>query len=61
MINSTRKVNDLVRELSKIQGILRDLDVVDDVMERQVKAFGNGGHVIVPKEHLNKKVRLIVG
>ena len=61
MINSTRKVDDLVRELAKVRGILKDLDVVDVVMEREVKAFGNGGHVIVPKEHLNKKVRLIVG
>lgn len=61
MINSSKRVDDLVRELSKIRVILKDLDVIDSVIEREVKAFGNGGHVIVPKEHLNKKVRLIVG
>ena len=61
MVKRTKRVDDLIRELAKIKGILRELDADDVVIEREVKAFGNGGHVIVPKEHLNKRVRLIVG
>lgn len=57
---NSRKVDDLVRELGKIHSILKDLGVSEGVIEREVKAFGNGGHVVVPKEHLNKKVRLII-
>ena len=55
-----RKVNDLVKELGKINALLRELGVSEGVFEKQVKSFGNGGHVILPKEHLNKKVRVIV-
>ncbi|NCN86643.1 DUF2080 family transposase-associated protein [archaeon] len=57
----TRKVDDLVRELGKIELILKELGVSEGVFEKQVKSFGNGGHIILPKEHLNKKVRVIVG
>lgn len=56
-----KKVDDLVRELKKLHSILSDLGVSDDVIERQVKTFGNGGHVVLPKQHLNKSVRIIIG
>lgn len=57
----SRKVEDLKRQLEKIDGILSDLGVSEDVMEREVKSFGNGAHIVLPKHHVNKKVKIIVG
>lgn len=58
---NSRKVDDLVRELNKIQNLLKELGVSEEVLEKEVKTFGNGGHVVLPKEHISKKVRIIVG
>jgi len=58
---NSRKVDDLVKELHKIQSILTDLGVAESVITREVKSFGNGGHVVIPKQYLNKQVRVIVG
>jgi putative transposon-encoded protein len=30
-----------------------------EILERQVSAFGTGCHVIVPKEYVGKKVKII--
>lgn len=57
---NSRKVQDLKKEIEKINSILRDLGVVEGVVEKEVKSFGNGGHVILSKEHLNKKVKIII-
>lgn len=32
-----------------------------EILERQVSAFGTGCHVIVPKEYIGKKVKIIFG
>lgn len=32
-----------------------------EILERQVSGFGTGCHVIVPKEYLGKKVKIIFG
>lgn len=58
---NSRKVDDLVKELSKIQSILSDLGVSEGVITREVKSFGNGGHVVIPKQYINKQVRVIIG
>lgn len=57
----SRKIEDLKRQLKRINGILSDLGVSEDVLERQVKSFGNGAHIVLPKQHVNKKVKIIVG
>jgi putative transposon-encoded protein len=31
-----------------------------EILERQVSGFGTGCHVIVPKEYLGKKVKIIL-
>ena len=57
----SRKIEDLKRQLQRINAILTDLGVSEDVLEREVKSFGNGAHIILPKQHVNKKVQIIVG
>jgi putative transposon-encoded protein len=32
-----------------------------EILERQVSAFGTGCHVIVPKEYIGKKVKIVFG
>jgi putative transposon-encoded protein len=55
------KIERLDKNIQTIQKILNSLNVPEKVLEREVKSFGNGGHVIIPKEHLDKKVKIIVG
>ena len=31
-----------------------------EILERDVSKFGTGAHVIVPKEHIGKRVKIIV-
>lgn len=31
-----------------------------EILERKASKFGTGAHVIIPKEHIGKKVKIIV-
>ena len=31
-----------------------------EILERKASRFGTGAHVIIPKEYINKKVKIIV-
>ena len=31
-----------------------------EILEREVSKFGTGAHVIIPKEHIGKKIKIIV-
>ena len=55
------KIQSLERNIRNINQLIKSFGVPEKVLEREVKSFGNGSHVILPKEHLNKKVRVIVG
>lgn len=33
---------------------------VEEILERKISDFGSGAHVILPKKHKGKKVKLIV-
>lgn len=56
-----KKITKLKRQIETVNLTLSDLGVSEDVLERQVKSFGNGAHIVIPKQHVNKKVRIIVG
>ena len=32
-----------------------------EILERKASKFGTGAHVIIPKEHTGKKIKIIVG
>ena len=32
-----------------------------EILEREASKFGTGAHVIIPKEHVGKKVKIIIG
>lgn len=56
-----KQIEKLNREIGKIRSILSDLNVSEEILEREVKIFGNGAHIVLPKHHVNKKVKIIVG
>lgn len=33
---------------------------VEEVLEREIKAFGSGAHIIVPQKHEGKKAKIII-
>lgn len=37
-----------------------ELNADDEVIEREVKPFGNASHIILPKKHKNKKATIII-
>lgn len=57
---NNQKFQNLKREITKIDSLVKELGVPEAVLIREVKCFGNGGHIVLPKEHLNKKVKIIV-
>lgn len=32
-----------------------------EILERKASKFGTGAHVIIPKEHAGKRVKIIIG
>lgn len=32
-----------------------------EILERRISKFGTGAHIIVPKEHAGKRVKIIIG
>ncbi len=57
---SSKKVQEINKEIIKINSMIKDLGVVEEVMEKEVKTFGNGGHIILPKNYLNRRVKIII-
>ncbi|MEA3330043.1 MAG: DUF2080 family transposase-associated protein [Nanoarchaeota archaeon] len=55
-----KKIERLNKNIEGIQKIISSLGVPEKILEREVKIFGNGCHVIIPKQHLDKRVKIIV-
>ena len=54
------KIQKLSKNIESINQIIKSFGVPEKILEREVKVFGNGSHIILPKEHLNKRVKIIV-
>jgi len=37
-----------------------ELDEDDEIIQREVKPFGNASHIILPQKHKNKKATIII-
>ena len=37
-----------------------ELNTDDEIIQREVKAFGNASHVILPQKHKGKKATIII-
>ena len=54
------KFNSLVKDFSNMKKTMDSLDSIKTIIQKEVKAFGNGCHVVLPKEFLNKKAKVII-
>ena len=55
-----KKINELVKNLVVINNIMKTLNVPEEVLEKEIKPFGNASHIILPKEYTRKKAKVIV-
>ena len=58
--DSLKKINQLIREIKIINGLLKELNIPEKILEKQIKLFGNASHVILPKKYANKKAKIII-
>ena len=49
----------LQEDVKKAYGTMRKL-LPESVSDREIKPFGNASHIILPKEHANKKATVII-
>ena len=55
-----KKIDSLAKDLSRIKKTMESIGGVKKIIKKDVKPFGNGCHVVLPKEFLNKKARVII-
>jgi putative transposon-encoded protein len=48
---NSRKLSESKIEL-KLQGT--------EILDKEVKGFGTGGHIVIPREHVGKRVKIII-
>jgi putative transposon-encoded protein len=61
----TDNISDLLADYPELQDVYDMIDSDDDeiqttVIDAVVNEFGNGAHVIVPREHLGKNVKITI-
>ena len=55
------KINELVKSMITINSLMKTLNIPEEILEKEIKPFGNASHIILPKEYTNKKARVIIG
>ncbi|HLC57203.1 MAG TPA: DUF2080 family transposase-associated protein [Candidatus Nanoarchaeia archaeon] len=50
----------LERNLKGIVENMKKLGIPEEVIEKEIKPFGNASHIILPKEYENKKAKVII-
>ncbi len=55
------KINELIKSLVAINSLLKSLNIPQEILEKEIKPFGNASHIILPKEYTSKKAWVIIG
>jgi len=55
-----RKINELIKGVKTINKIMGSLNIPEGILEKDIKPFGNASHIILSKEHTNKKAKIII-
>jgi putative transposon-encoded protein len=53
-------LNELNKRIIEINNIMKALNVPEDIIEKEVKPFGNASHIILPKEYKSRKAKVII-
>lgn len=56
-MDKTEKIKKLIEELNQE---MKELSIPEQVIEREIKPFGNASHIILPKEFEKKKAIIII-
>lgn len=59
-IDLNKLTESLVSNLNNIQVVMRELSIPQEVLEKEIKTFGNASHIILPKEYADKKAIVII-
>ena len=59
-VDFDKLTNNLVESMKKIKQDMKALDIPEEVLDREIKPFGNASHIILPKEFANKKAKVII-
>ena len=54
------KVNKIKELLEEIESSMKEINIPDKIIEKEITEFGNSAHVVVPREHLKKKAIIII-
>jgi len=54
------KTDKLQKLMEEINEEMRKFNVPEELLERDIKPFGNASHIILPKEFANKKAKVII-
>jgi len=56
----SNNVEELEKGIEKIHLLIEKIGASKKMLERKVVSFGNGGHIVIPKEYLNRKAKIIL-
>ena len=56
----SNKAEEIKKLLEEIEKLMKDLNIPDEIIEKEITASGNSAHIVVPKKHLNKKAIVII-
>lgn len=59
-MNNANKIGKLVNKIERMKEKIDTLGIPKKIIEKEIRSFGNGGHVVLPKEFVNKKARIII-
>jgi putative transposon-encoded protein len=55
-----KEINELAKKITEINKLMKLLNVPQDILEKEIKPFGNASHIILPKEYKSKTAKVII-
>jgi putative transposon-encoded protein len=55
-----RGLDELAKRITEINKIMGMLNVPEEIIEKEIKPFGNASHIILPKKYKSRKVKVII-
>ena len=55
-----KKIEEMIKSLAIINNSMKALNIPENILEKEIKPFGNASHIILPKEYTQKKARVII-
>lgn len=56
-MDKTDKIKKLIEDLNKE---MSEFNIPEEILDREVKAFGNASHIILPEKYKGKKAKVII-